>query len=90
MASSYEMFLATVALLVNTFIMACMYFVGNVIVAPIVDWAGKTITGPTAVPLWDSTYIQPFIWAFLLILEVVCVISFFIVTGRRQIIDDFY
>jgi hypothetical protein len=90
MASSYEMFLAGTALLVNSFVIAIMYFVGNVIIAPIVSWAGTAITGPTAVPLWDMTYIQSFIWAFLLILEIVCVISFFIVTGRRQVIDDYY
>jgi hypothetical protein len=90
MASSFEMFLAGTALIVNTFIIAIMYFVGNMILAPIINWAGTAVTGPQAVPMWDMTYIVPTIWGILLALEVVCIISFFIVTGRRQVIDDFY
>jgi hypothetical protein len=90
MASSFEMFLAGTALIVNTFIILLMYFVGNMILAPIINWAGTAVTGPQAVPMWDMTYIVPSIWGILLALEVVCIISFFIVTGRRQVIDDFY
>jgi len=90
MASSFEMFLAATALIVNTFIILLMYFVGNMILAPIINWAGTAVTGPQAVPMWDMTYIVPSIWGILLALEVVCIISFFIVTGRRQVIDDFY
>jgi hypothetical protein len=90
MASSFEMFLAATALIVNTFIILLMYFVGNMILAPIINWAGTAVTGPQAVPMWDMTYIVPSIWGILLALEVVCIISFFIVTGRRQVIDDYY
>jgi hypothetical protein len=90
MASSFEMFLAGTALIVNTFIILLMYFVGNMILAPIINWAGTAITGPQTVPMWDMTYIVPTIWGILLALEVVCIISFFIVTGRRQVIDDYY
>jgi hypothetical protein len=90
MASSFEMFLAGTALIVNTFIILLMYFVGNMILAPIINWAGTAVIGPQAVPMWDMTYIVPSIWGILLALEVVCIISFFIVTGRRQVIDDFY
>jgi hypothetical protein len=90
MASSFEMFLAGTALIVNTFIILLMYFVGNMILAPIINWAGTAVTGPQAVPMWDMTYIVPSIWGILLALEVVCIISFFIVTGRRQVIDDYY
>jgi hypothetical protein len=90
MASSFEMFLAGTALIVNTFIILLMYFVGNMILAPIINWAGTAVTGPQAVPMWDMTYIVPSIWGILLALEVVCIISFFIVTGRRAVIDDYY
>jgi hypothetical protein len=90
MASSFEMFLAGTALIVNTFIILLMYFVGNMILAPIINWAGTAVTGPQAVPMWDMTYIVPTIWGILLALEVVCIISFFIVTGRRALVDDFY
>jgi hypothetical protein len=90
MASSFEMFLAIIALIVNTFVIILMYFVGGMIIAPIVNWAGTAITGPQAVPLWDMTYIIPSIWGLLLALEVVIIISFFIVVGRRQVIDDYY
>ena len=90
MASSFEMFLATVALIVNTFVIILMYFVGNIVIAPIVNWAGTFITEPQAVPLWDMTYLIPTIWGILLSLEVVIIVSFFIVVGRRQVIDDYY
>ena len=90
MASSFEMFLATTALLVNTFVIFLMYFVGNIIIAPIVNWAGTAITGTQAVPRWDMTYIIPSIWGLLLCLEIVIIVSFFIVTGRRQVIDEYY
>ena len=90
MASSFEMFLAILALVVNTFVIILLYFVGNMILAPIINWAGTAITGPQVVPLWDTTWIVPTIWAILLTLEVVIVISFFIVVGRRQVIDDYY
>ncbi|MCJ7723218.1 MAG: hypothetical protein MUP03_03705 [Anaerolineales bacterium] len=90
MASTYEMFLAVTALIVNTFLIIVMYFVGNVLLAPIVKWAGTAVTGPQQVPMWDATYIIPAIWGLLLACEVVIIISFFIVVGRRQVIDDYY
>ncbi len=90
MASSLEMFLAITALIVNTFVIGLMFFVGNAILAPIINWAGTAITGPMSVPLLDMTYIIPTIWGFLLALEAVIIISFFIVVGRRQVIDEFY
>ena len=90
MASTFELFLAIIALLVNSFVIILMYFVGNMIIAPIVNWAGTAVTGPQAVPLWDVTYIVPTIWGILLCLEIVIIVSFFVVTGRRQVIDDYY
>ena len=90
MASSFEMFLGIIGLLVNTFVIFLMYFVGNTIIAPIVNWAGTAVTGPQSVPLWDVTYVIPTIWGLLLALEIVIIISFFIVVGRRQVIDDYY
>jgi hypothetical protein len=90
MASTFEMFLALTALIVNTFVIIIMYFVGNMIIAPIVNWAGTAVTGPQAVPMWDMTYVIPAIWGLLICLEIVIIISFFIVTGRRAVIDDYY
>ena len=90
MASTIEMFLGVIALIVNTFVMILMFFVGNVVIAPIVNWAGKAITGSSAIPMWDMTYIIPAIWGLLIAFEVVIIIAFFVITGRRTVVDDLY
>jgi hypothetical protein len=89
MATSIEMFIAGLALIVNTLIILTMYFVGNLIMGPLMDALGKFVTGPQTIPMWDMTYIMPAIWAILLCMEVIIIIAFFIVAARRTVVDDF-
>lgn len=90
MASTIEMFLAGLALIINTFIIALMYFLGNLILAPFLDAMAKYISPNQAIPMWDMTYIIPAIWGILLIMEIIIVISFFVVISRRVVVDDYY
>lgn len=89
MASSLEMFMAGLALAVNTFVILVMFFLGNIMLAPIINRLEQLITGPQAIPMWDMTYIMPAIWAILLIMEIVIIIAFVVVAGRRVTVDDF-
>jgi hypothetical protein len=88
MASTLEMFMAIIALIVNTFIILVMYFVGNVTLAPIFNWAANATTSAQIVPMYDISYIPSSIFGLLLIFEVVIIISFFVVAGRRVQYDD--
>ena len=89
MATTVEMFLSGLALIINTFIIGLLYFLGNAILSPILNAFGKYITGPQPVPMWDMTYIIPSMWGLLLIMEVIFVITFFVVIGRRVTVDDY-
>jgi hypothetical protein len=92
MASTLEMFVATVALLVNTFVIMLLYFIGNITLGPIVNFAGKyfNTSAQQAIPMWDITYIPSAIFSLLLIFEIVIIISFVVVVGRRTVVDDLY
>ena len=90
MATTTEMFIAGLALVTNTLVILIMFFLGNVVVAPILNRLEQIVTGPQTIPLWDMTYIIPSIWAILIIMEIICIISFGIVSARRVGVDDFY
>lgn len=90
MASAVEMFLASLALIINTFIIGLMYFLGNLILAPFLDSIAKFVSPTQAIPMWDMTYIIPATWGILLIMEIIIVIGFFVVISRRVVVDDYY
>ena len=90
MATTMEMFLTSLALIVNTFIIGLMYFLGNLILAPIIDAFGRYVDTTQAIPMWDMTYIIPAIWGLLLIMEVIIIVSFFVVISRRVVVDDYF
>jgi hypothetical protein len=93
MASTMEMFFGTTALIVNTFVIIIMFFVSNIVLAPILNWySNSTITSASASVLapWDMTYIFPAIFGFLIIYEIVIVIVYFAIIGRKVEVDDYY
>ena len=90
MATTTEMFIALTALIVNTLVIMILFFLGNVILAPIIYRLEQLVMGPQPIPMWDMTYIIPSIWAILIIMEIICLISFAVVAGRRTVIDDYY
>ena len=90
MATTVEMFMAGLALSVNTFVILVLFFLGNVVLGPVIYRLEQLVTGPQVIPMWDMTYIIPSIWAILIIMEIICIIAFFVVSARRTVIDDYY
>ena len=90
MATTLEMFIATTALAVNTFIIMLFFFLGNAILAPLTDVVERFVTAsPQVFPIWDTTYLIGSIWSILILFEIVCIISFVIVAARRTVVDDY-
>lgn len=89
MATTIEMYLAGLALIINTFVIGLMFFLGNTILAPFLDAMGKYVDSSQAIPMWDITYIIPAIWGLLGIMEIVILIAFFVVLARRTVVDDY-
>ena len=85
------MFVGGIALLVNTVTIIALYFIGNIILAPIIDWAEKTNVTETGtiVPISDTTYIFPAIFGLLIIMEIVIIISFVVIIGRRNVVEEY-
>jgi hypothetical protein len=90
MATTLEMYMAGLALAVNTFTILVLFFLGNVVIAPIIYRLEQLVVGPQTIPMWDLTYLIPSIWAILIIMEIITIIAFFIVSARRTVIDDYY
>jgi hypothetical protein len=89
MASTIEVFLAGLALLINTVVVFIMIFVNAVFWGPFVkvlDQLNAAIGGP--LKLDEFTYIFPYIFAVVVIMWVICIIAFIIVIGRRTVYDD--
>ena len=90
MATSTEMFIAGLALLVNSLVILIFFFLGNVMLAPIIYRLEQLVVGPQVVPMTDMSYIVPSIWAIMIIMEIICIIAFAVVASRRTVIDDYY
>lgn len=89
MATTLEMWLSGLALICNSFVILVMFFVGEVVLSPIIGALEGFITGPQPVPMSDISYLIPSIWAILIIMEIVCVISFLVTSARRSTVDDY-
>ena len=86
MATSTEITVAGILLLTNTFIIIVMYFVSNAILGPILDFASKFPIHPALQEsMWETSYIYPVVFGILLIFEVIILISFVYMVGRRQV-----
>jgi len=71
-------------LLTFTFVDLILYMVSNAIMGPLV----AIVNGFHVTPLLgmaDNTYTMYLIWAFLLIFEIMAIIAFVYIVGRRQI-----
>ena len=90
MATTLEMYIAGLALIVNSLVILIMFFLGNVMLGPIIYRLEQLVTGPQVIPMTDMTYLIPSIWAILIIMEIICIAAFFIVSARRTVIDDYY
>jgi hypothetical protein len=89
MANTLQIYIAMLALTVNSFVILVMLFLGNIILAPIISQLEKLVTGPQALQVSDVGYLIPAIWAILIVMEIVCIISFFAVIARRETVEDY-
>jgi len=84
MGSTIQIFIALLALIVNTFVMIIMAFVSNIVIGPIMTVMSQFVTGPQAVPMSDMTWVIQSIWIILICMEIVCIISFLAVAARSN------
>jgi len=89
MASTLEWYFASLALAVNTFTVLIMYFLGNLIVSPLLNALGNLVKTPQVIPMWDMSYIWPAIAGILFIEELVIIIAYAILVNRRNTYDDY-
>ena len=86
MASTAEITTGTILLLVNTFCIAVLYFVGNSILNPILQFAASFPIHPSLRDsMWETSYIYPSVIALLLVFEVIIIIGFVVILARRQV-----
>jgi hypothetical protein len=86
MATSAEITVAGIALLVNTFAIIVCYFVGNAVLGPILDFASKFPIHPSLQSsMWETSYIYPTFFGLLLVFETIIILSFVYMLGRRQV-----
>ena len=89
MASTIEVFLAGLALTINTIAIMMLYFAINAFFGPYtaaVEHLAAIIGGP--LKLGEYTYLYPYMFAVLLFFEIICIIAFIIVVGRRTTYED--
>jgi hypothetical protein len=84
MASTISVYIAGLALAVNSMLIGIMLFVGQVVLAPIIGVLTKFVTGNQAIPMSDVQFLFPSIWAILIIMEIVCAFSFVVVAFRKN------
>jgi hypothetical protein len=84
MASSGEMLAGVMGLLVFTFVDLLMYFLGNSILGPIVAIVNQQKITPL-LGMADNTYTLYLLWGFLLLFEVMAILAFVYIVGRRQV-----
>jgi cellobiose-specific phosphotransferase system component IIC len=89
MASTIEVFLAGLALMITTVVVFIMIFVNAMFWGPFVkvlDQLNAVIGGP--LKLDEFSYIFPFIFTVIVIMWIISIIAFVIVIGRRTVYDD--
>jgi len=84
MASSAEMLAGVMGILVFTFVDLLMYFIGNAVLGPVVAIVNKQNITPL-LGMMDNTYTLYLLWAFLLLFEIMAIIAFVYIVGRRQV-----
>lgn len=84
MASTAEVLVGAMALLVCTFVDIVLYYVGSAILGPIINILNQYKITPL-LGLSDNTYVVYVLWAFLLLFEIAAIIAFIFILGRRQV-----
>ena len=89
MASSGEILAGATALIVFTFVDMILYLIGNSILGPLVQIVNTFHVTPL-LGMAENTYTLYLLWAFLLLFEVMAIISFAYIIGRRQVSTQEY
>ena len=89
MASSAEMLAGGLGLLVFTFVDAILYVVGSAIYGPLIKLFNEAKITPL-LGFSDSSYIPYLFWAFLLLFEIMAIVAFVYIVGRRQVSGVYY
>ena len=84
MASSAEIMAGAMALMVCTVVDLLLYLVGNAILGPLVQIVNQFHITPL-LGMSDNTYFIYVLWAFLLLFEIMAIVSFVYIVGRRQV-----
>ena len=90
MASTIEVFLAGLALLINTVVVFTMIFINFVFWGPFLSAIEQVnaMVGGGPLSIGEFTFLFPFIFAVTFIMWIVCIIAFIVVIGRRTVYDD--
>ncbi len=85
-ATSAEIMIGGLILILNIFADIVLYYVGDVMLAPMFDiiasWPMPAVLQES---LWELTYIAYLPFAFMLIFAVISCIGFFMILARRQV-----
>jgi hypothetical protein len=85
-ATSAEIMIGGIILILNIFADIVLYYVGDVMLAPLVDilasWPMPEVLQES---LWELTYISYLPFAFMLIFAMISCIGFFMILARRQV-----
>ena len=85
-ATTAEMMIGGIVLMTNIFVDIVLYYVGDVILAPLVDiLASWPVPEVLKDSLWELTYINYLPFAFMLIFAIMSFIGFFVIVARRQV-----
>jgi hypothetical protein len=86
MATTAEITVGGIVLLVDLFASAVLYFICNAVLGPIVTWAASYPIHPALQSgFWEITYVMPTTFGFILIFVIVIIISFVFILARRQV-----
>lgn len=86
MATTAQIMLAGLILFVNTFTIIVSFFIGNAIMGPILNVVSYFPIHPALQSsMWEITYIFPAFFGMLIIFEIISIIGFAVLLGRRQV-----
>ena len=91
MASSLEIFLGLLALIVDTLLILAFYFIYNTTFGPVLKFAGDYFArNPPAVSMAEISWVPSAIFAILLLLWFAIVISMVAILARRETVGGYY
>lgn len=86
MATSAEISVGGILLFVNIFADVTLYYIGNVLLAPLLDiLSGWPVPAVLKESMWELTYIAYLPFAMMLIFAILSIVAFVMIVARRQV-----